>query len=175
MDKKQPDYFLPALIGGVMAGVISAIPFLNCLCCLWVIAGAVLSTYLLIEKTPFHLKTGDGLLVGVLSGVFGGVINAIIEIPFSPLYFNVTKRFLMSMSRFMEELPPEWENLLQMKYQGLSPSFFIFDLLLSCLLFAFFGAIGGLIGYSLFGGRTATGVQNETQAPQNPGDSQPGL
>jgi hypothetical protein len=50
MEKKQPEYLIPALIGGALMGVVSAIPFLNCLCCLWAIAGAVFSFYLLNQK-----------------------------------------------------------------------------------------------------------------------------
>jgi hypothetical protein len=175
MERKQPDYFLPALIGGLLAGVVSAIPFFNCLCCLWVIAGAIFSTYLLAGRTPASLKTGDGLLVGTLSGIFGAIINVILNIPLGPIYLNVTRRFLMSMSRFMEEMPPNWEGLLQMRYRGLSPSLLILDLLLSSVLFAFFGAIGGLIGISLFGRKKESGVHNETKATEDTSNNQPGL
>ncbi len=41
-----PSKMQPALIGGVILGVLSAVPFvnaLNCLCCLWVIAGGVVA------------------------------------------------------------------------------------------------------------------------------------
>lgn len=174
MDRKQPDYFLPALIGGLLGGVVSAIPFLNCLCCLWVSGGAMLSAYLLSERSPTPLRTGDGLLVGVLSGIFGGVIHAVLKVPFGPIYLNTTKRFLMSLSRFVEEMPSNWEEQLQ-AIANLSPSLFILDLLLSCLLFAFFGAIGGLIGISLYGQKTAGGVHNEKKTPQDQSDNQPGL
>lgn len=175
MDKRQPEYFKPALIGGLAAGLIAAIPFFNCLCCLWVIAGAIFASYLLIDRTPFPLKVSDSLLVGVLSGIIGAVINSIVKIPLSPFYFNFSKRFLLSMSRFMEEMPPEWENLLQLKYQGWSPFLFIVNLLLSCVIFALLGGIGGLIGYSLFSRETKPGETNETQASQNTSDRQPGL
>jgi len=56
MEKKQPEYFIPALIGGALMGVASAIPFLNCLCCLWVVAGAIFSFYLFEPENLFPLK-----------------------------------------------------------------------------------------------------------------------
>jgi len=174
MERRQPDYFVPALIGGLLAGVASAIPFLNCLCCLWVIGGAMLSAYLLSERNPAPLRTGDGLLVGVLSGIFGGVIHAILKIPFGPIYLDTSKRFLASLSRFVQEIPSNWEEQLE-TIASLTPSLFVLDLLLSCLLFAFFGAIGGLIGISLYGQKTAGGVQNEKKTAQDQSDNQPGV
>ncbi|HRD01097.1 MAG TPA: hypothetical protein PLP57_00425 [Candidatus Saccharicenans sp.] len=175
MEKKQPEYFVPALIGGALMGVASAIPFINCLCCLWAVAGAGLSFYFLNQKTAFPLKSSDGLLVGALAGVFGGLINALLEIPLSPLYIRIGHRFMSSASKFMKELPPGWEELLQINYQGLDFPSILLSLLLSCLFFAFFGALGGLVGYSLFKKEPPKEIKDETQLPQNPGDSQSSL
>ena len=172
MQTKQPEYFVPALIGGALMGVISAIPFINCLCCLWAVAGAIFSFYLLNQKTTFPLKSSDGLLVGALAGICGGLINALLGIPLSPVYIRIGQRYINSVSRFMKELPPGWEELLQTNYQGFDLPSVLLSLLFSSLFFAFFGAIGGLIGYSLFKKEPPKEVKDETQFPQNPGDSQ---
>jgi len=150
MQTKQPEYFVPALIGGALMGVVSAIPFINCLCCLWAVAGAIFSFYLLNQKTTFPLKSSDGLLVGALAGICGGLINALLEIPLSPVYIRIGQRYINSVSKFMEELPPGLEELLQTNYQGFDLPSVLISLLFSSLFFAFFGAIGGLVGYSLF-------------------------
>jgi len=172
MQTKQPEYFVPALIGGALMGVVSAIPFINCLCCLWAVAGAIFSFYLLNQKTTFPLKSSDGLLVGALAGICGGLINALLGIPLSPVYIRIGQRYINSVSRFMKELPPGWEELLQTNYQGFDLPSVLLSLLFSSLFFAFFGAIGGLIGYSLFKKEPPKEVKDETQFPQNPGDSQ---
>ncbi|MGB9893260.1 MAG: hypothetical protein ACPLRA_02520 [Candidatus Saccharicenans sp.] len=175
MEAKESHYFLPALLGGALAGVASAVPFLNCLCCLWVMAGAVFSCYLLADsarKNSIPFKTNDGLLVGTLSGIFAGIINTFIEIPLAPVYQNVAKRFLESLSKFVEEMPAGWENILQRRSWGFSALFLILNLVLSCLIFGFLGALGGLIGFSLF--KPAPGEKNATPS-QNPGDNQSGL
>ncbi|MCI4445185.1 MAG: hypothetical protein JHC32_04065 [Candidatus Aminicenantes bacterium] len=174
-NKKEPDYFMPALIGGVLAGFISAVPFLNCLCCLWIIAGGILSAYLLSTQKISSFKSGDGLLVGALSGVIGGIVNGLLEIPLSPIYFRITQRFIASLSRFSPQLPPNWQELFQMRPQSWHPSFFILNLLISCLIFGFFGAIGGLIGYSLFVPSKPAGAKNETTPSENQGDHQSSL
>ena len=79
--------FVPALIGGVVAGVLSGIPLLNCLCCLWIIGGAMLSSYLLAKNSPVALSAGDGAIVGAFSGIIAAVVVAILLI-----YFLVIRR-----------------------------------------------------------------------------------
>jgi hypothetical protein len=175
MEKKQPEYFIPALIGGALMGVASAIPFLNYLCCLWVVAGAIFSFYLLNRKTSFLLKSSDGLLVGALAGVIGGLINFLLEIPLTPVNLRIVQRFMTSASKFMKELPPGWDELLKINYQAADFSSILVSLLFSTLFFALFGAIGGLVGYSLFKKEPLKEIKDETSIPQNPGDSQSGF
>jgi len=175
MERKQVDFLAPAGLAGAAVGLISAIPFFNCLCCLWIIAGASFSVYLLVHRSDFPIKSSDALLVGLLTGIVASLVNAALEIPLRPIYVNIFGRFFESMSRFMEELPPEWETLTQMRYEGFNLSFFLLDLLLSSILFSFFGAIGGLIGYSLFGKKKISGENNVQTPPQDYGNHQPGL
>ena len=44
----------PAVLGGLLIGVLSALPFVSMCCCLWVIAGGVLTTYLLQERLTIY-------------------------------------------------------------------------------------------------------------------------
>jgi hypothetical protein len=175
MKLKEKDLFLPALIGGAAAGLASTIPFLHCLCCLWVVAGGVLATYLVFDRTSDKsiLKISDSLTVGALSGLFGAIINSILKIPLTDYYLSWNRRFLESMARFMDELPAGWDSLMQMRYEGFNPFLFLFGLIINGAVFVFLGAIGGLIGYSLF--KTNPGVKNEKTMAQNQSDSQPGL
>ncbi len=176
MARKENDPVLPALVGGALAGILSSIPFFHCLCCLWVLAGGLLATYLASDRalklsTPFQMS--DGLLTGALAGVFGAIISIIIKTPLAGYYLNWNKRFLESLARFVDEMPPGWENWTEISQQGWNPFTFFLNLLLTSVIFAFLGALGGLIGFSLF--KPSTGAKNETQTPQDPGDSQPGL
>ncbi|MCR4409200.1 MAG: hypothetical protein QHH43_00235 [Candidatus Saccharicenans sp.] len=173
---KENDLVMPALVGGALAGILSSIPFFHCLCCLWVLAGGVLATYLLSDrasKQSTSYQVGDGLLTGALSGVFGAVISLIIRIPLAGYFLNWNKRFLESLARFADEMPPGWEKWTEIGQQGWNPFTFFLSLLLTSIIFALLGALGGLIGFSLF--KPSKGAKNETQTPQNPGDSQPGL
>ena len=75
----------PALIGGVILGLLSAllsvVPIANYCCCLWAILGGLLATYLYVKKSPTPVKVGDGAVVGGLAGLIGGIIYLIIAVP----------------------------------------------------------------------------------------------
>src|SRR5688500_19988055 len=70
----------PAVIGGVVLGLLSAIPFVNFVnacCCLWAILGGLLASYLYVKNSPTPVNAGDGAIVGAIAGVVGGLISLI--------------------------------------------------------------------------------------------------
>ena len=71
----------PALIGGVIVGLLSVIPFVNYCCCIWAIGGGVVAGMLYIKASPTPVPTGDGAILGALAGVDGDVIYLIIGLP----------------------------------------------------------------------------------------------
>lgn len=67
-----------------MTGVLSALPIVsagNYCCCLWVVTGGLLSAYLLQQERSDTITAGDGAIVGLLAGVIGAVVQAIVAIP----------------------------------------------------------------------------------------------
>lgn len=73
----------PALLAGLAIGVLSSVPGVNAAnacCCLWVVAGGVLVTYLKQQNTPEPLATSDAALGGLLAGAIGGVIVTLVQI-----------------------------------------------------------------------------------------------
>jgi hypothetical protein len=71
----------PALIGGVIVGLLSAIPMVNYCCCIWAIGGGVVAGLIYIKDSPNPVPTGDGAIVGALAGVVGAIIYLIIGLP----------------------------------------------------------------------------------------------
>ena len=65
----------PALLGGLLIGVLSALPFVGTCCCLWVIAGGVLTTYLLQERSSLPVTAGEASVAGLLAGVIGAFVS----------------------------------------------------------------------------------------------------
>ena len=64
--------FKPALIGGLVAGVLSFIPLLGCVCA---IGGGVIAGYLYIKKAPRIVTAGEGAILGAMAGILSGLIR----------------------------------------------------------------------------------------------------
>jgi hypothetical protein len=71
----------PALLGGLIVGILSSIPLLNYCCCIWGIGGGVLAGFLYIKSSPVPVKVGEGAVIGLLSGIIGAVLYGIIGVP----------------------------------------------------------------------------------------------
>jgi hypothetical protein len=170
MNDNKPNMLTPALIGGAVAGILSGIPFLNCLCCLWIIGGAVLASYLLAKDSPASISSGEGAIVGALAGISAAVVDSLIGIPLHGLNVAVMRRMIERLSEFADEMPSGWENWLGRAGGGVSIAMFLLGLFVSAAIFAALGALGGIIGVSLFGKKKAKGAGI---ASQNPSDRQP--
>lgn len=144
----------PALYGGILIGVLSALPFVsagNCCCCLWVVTGGVLAVYLRQQNSPFAITSAEGALVGLLAGVIGGAIGVILSIPveaaMGPFMRNILDRVISSSPDF----PAEMRDVLERAGQGGSgPMAIAFKLCVSLVAGAVFGMLGGLLGVAIF-------------------------
>jgi hypothetical protein len=76
----------PALLGGLIVGVLSAIPFVNYCCCIWAIGGGAVAGLIYIKGSPTRVPTGDGAMVGALTGLVGALIYLIIGLPIVLLF-----------------------------------------------------------------------------------------
>ena len=151
MNNQRPQMFVPALIGGVVAGVISGIPFFNCLCCLWVIGGAMLASYLLAKNSPVALSAGDGAIVGAFSGIIAAVVHTLVSIPFARITADLMQKALEYLPEYTEEMPQGFENLMRGGGEGTNISLFFLGLVITAIIFALLGVLGGILGISLFG------------------------
>jgi CDP-diglyceride synthetase len=138
----------PAFWGGLFIGVLSALPFvsaLNTCCCVWVIAGGVLTSYLLQESSPAPITAGDGALAGLLAGIIGavlaGVATAVMQGVAGPGSLDQIPP---------GDLPPEVARVFD-QLRDLPPSFWLVGpFVLFLLVFPVFGLLGGLLGVAMF-------------------------
>ncbi|HZY10884.1 MAG TPA: hypothetical protein VFF29_06985 [Bacteroidota bacterium] len=154
----KPDKIIPALYGGVIIGVISAVPFLsiiNCLCCAGVLLGGFMAVY--FYKNNFTPDTmpytaGDCMLVGVIAGVFGAIIDTILSAIILVSIGNIAQEFVLDLLRNMDvEIPEEVWEALEEALSGELTGFVLFlNLVMSMVFFSIFGLLGGLIGYSVY-------------------------
>lgn len=150
MQQQRPEYLTPALVAGAASGVLSGIPLVNCLCCLWIIGGAVLAARMLAARTHGGLTAGDGAIVGALTGIVATLVRAIMEIPFRSLNLEFARRLMEWATQFADDMPSGWDGLLD-RGTGASPGLFFLGLFLSAAMFAALGVLGGIIGVSLSG------------------------
>jgi hypothetical protein len=86
MNNKLVAALLGGLIVGVLSGIFSLIPLVSLCCCLWAIVGGAVAGMIYIKKSPERVSVGDGAMVGALSGVFGGLIYLLINLPVSFIF-----------------------------------------------------------------------------------------
>jgi hypothetical protein len=126
----------PALLGGLIVGVLSAIPIINYCCCIWTLGGGVLAAYLYIQSSPTPVKIGDGAIVGGLAGVIGGVIYFVLSLPIN-IFFGMA-----AMEAQLER------SGIQLPFSGMV--LLIISSLLGAVILAVLTALGGLLGVAIF-------------------------
>jgi hypothetical protein len=171
MIQQRPGMFKPALVCGIAAGVLTAVPLVNCLCCLWIIGGGILAAYLFSKASPASLTPGDGAVLGILTGIVAAVTDSVFSLPFENMNREYVQRFMDQFSQIFEEMPSGWERVLESRAGPISPAWFLLGLLSSALIFGAFGALGGLIGASLFKRKLPPAPPQETpgETLQGPG------
>lgn len=170
MDNK-PGKLVPALIGGGVIGLLSAVPIINfgnCLCCMWVLLGGFLAAYFYQKEFPegVPFQSADGVLVGLLAGVFGALFGTFLN------YFFVAVTGMEYGRDFFEgimesgDIPVEVEDLVGGLFEDgfLSPFFVFIQLLFSIVIDGLFGLIGGAIGASVFKKKKATVKSSENES-----------
>jgi hypothetical protein len=169
----------PALIGGVLLGVCSAIPvvnLLNCVCCAWVIVGGGLAAYLFVKDSGIPVTMGRGVTLGLLTGVFGTVVSTVISLPLRLMMntagMNVMEQMRQALDR-VPNMPPETRQIIEkLAASGnMGIAVFIVGILFSLIINCLFAMAGGAIGVAVFEkrkGGPATMDVPPYQPPSNP-------
>ena len=145
------DKLKPAIIGGVVIGLLSIIPIVNLgnvCCCLWAILGGLLATYLYVKNSAVPASPGDGAILGAMAGAVGAVIIVIIGIPISIVAGGITRALLLSI---MESANPSQAEMVRAQMEaGESIAGAIVNGIILAVLVVIFSTIGGLIGVPVF-------------------------
>lgn len=145
----------PALLGGLVIGVLSALPVIsmgNCLCCLWVILGGLVATYMLQQGQSTAVDLADGALVGVFAGLIGAVVGTALSIPIQWVMGSMGSDTLQRvLDQGGGDMPPEARAVLeQLGRTGVGGALMFAGFLLSLVINAIFGALGGMLGTAIF-------------------------
>jgi hypothetical protein len=145
----------PALLGGLIVGIFSAIhsliPIISLCCCIWSIVGGLLAAFLYIKSSPTPVQMGDGAMVGALAGVVGGIIYVVIYLPIALLW---------GMATMQEQLDRSGVHL---PFSG--SILMVVGSLIGAVCLVVLATLGGVIGTAIFGKNK--GPNAAPPAPQN--------
>ena len=140
----------PALLGGLLIGVLSSLPLvskLNACCCLWVLAGGLLTTYLLQERLTHPVTAGEAAVTGLLAGVIGAVLAAIAGAVMMSLMGGLSASF-DEIPR--EGMPPDFGRVID-RMRGIPSGFwYVIFVVAYLVIFPIFSMLGALLGVAVF-------------------------
>ncbi|MBK7995254.1 MAG: hypothetical protein IPK14_18305 [Blastocatellia bacterium] len=151
----------PALISGVIFGIISVIPLvgaLNCVCCAWLLVCGIVAVKMFISNNPSPVSSSEGATVGALAGAVAGIISNMVS-----WTINIVKMRGASTEQIRQEFEKalsQQPNLTAEQYDqvikimdiilGSLPLFIILFFLVGVIIMTIFGALGGVIGVKIF-------------------------
>lgn len=154
----KPDKVFPILSGGLFLGILSAVPpisYLNCACCVLVIGGGFLTSYLYMKDYPpeqLRVTYGDGALLGLLAGLLGAVVDTIISIPVDFFFGEFRNQEALESLRSAPEIPTHVVDFLtKLMVGGITVVGLLFTLVSGAIIFSLFSMIGGVLGVAILG------------------------
>ncbi len=140
---------VPALLGGLFVGVLSALPFVsvaNC-CCLWIFTGGFLSVYVLQQDEREPVGAAKGAFVGLGAGAIGAFVWLIVSVAIDPIVQPFQQRLVESMAGNARDLPPEVQEIFESLSQpSAAATRFAVGFLAQLFMGLVFSTLGGLVG-----------------------------
>ena len=146
-----PAKLQPALLGGLFIGVLSALPFIsaaNLCCCLWIVSGGGLASYLARQDHPGSLTPGDGASIGLQAGTIGAIVHLIVSVPLTILMAPLQRRLLEQFLDQAQNVPPEIRDVIEQFEPAVGGFAFMFVAML--ILGAIFASLGGFLATIVF-------------------------
>ena len=150
----------PALIGGLVIGVLSSLPLIsagNICCCMWVVAGGAVAAYLLQQNQTAPIAPGDGALVGLFAGLIGACVGFVISVPLSLMMAPMQQAMMQRVLENAGDMPPAARQFLENFSAPRTAAGFLGQLAVRVVFFGFtlvvwsiFSTLGGLLGAAIF-------------------------
>lgn len=141
-----------ALLGGLFTGILSALPIVsmgNC-CCLWILGGGALASYLDHQSLGRPTTTGRGALVGLAAGGVSAFVWLMASLMLDPLIGPMQQRVIEEFLRIASDVPPEVRESLESMGQGRSAFGYLGGFVFMLFIGGVFSAIGGALAAAFF-------------------------
>lgn len=149
----NPSKTQPALLGGLVIGVLSALPVVNVAncCCAWILFGGALAAYLMQQNHPDPTGVGDGAIAGLLAGIVGSFVWLVITIPISSMLAPFQSQMMERALRNATGMAPEARAFLEGLSTGPAVGLgLVFSFVVMLFISSLFGMVGGLFGAMMF-------------------------
>jgi hypothetical protein len=180
----KPSKWRAALFGGVAIGLISGIPVLslvNCCCCAGILGGGIFTYYLYTKEHTegmIPLESSDGLILGIMAGLIGAFVQAVIHGFLLVLFAGVQQELMRNiMDKIIDRLEKSGgfpnDAVDQMRDQidkSMKESSTMWgvmlNLFMSLIIYPIFAMLGGLLGYGIFKPKKPQQMQPTPTSPQ---------
>jgi hypothetical protein len=155
----RPGKFVPGLIGGAIAGILSLIAgflspevfiIFSFFCVVWAFLGGAVASNLYIKRSPVPVRTGEGAVLGVIAGAIGAAIYLILD---TPIAYSIHGDYIQMVANQQPE-------------KISAGAFFALSGLTGAVTILGFSIIGGLVGVPMFEKRKG---YNANMPPPPPG------
>ncbi len=167
------DWKTPALIGGVVSGILSVIPvvnFANCCFCAWLVLGGAVASKMLIDRAPRPVRNGEGAQIGLVAGLIATGIYVVVNLLMivAGIGEGMQRRVLEGLRERVAD--PEFQRMMEQIIEqsanqtaaqqliGAIPVLIVFG-----IFYIGFSTLGGLLGVALFEKR-----RGQSPPPQQP-------
>jgi hypothetical protein len=131
-------------------GTLSALPIIsagNICCCLWVVSGGLVASYVLQQNDALPVTPGDGALVGLLAGLTGALIYLTLSIPISILMGPMELLIMERLAQLSGTMPPDFRGYMGGIGRGIG---LLLGFILMLFLGSMFSTLGGILGVAIF-------------------------
>ena len=151
-----------ALLTGLIAALLTAMPYVGFGCCLWMLGTGALAVGLYQRRVPaVYVTPGMGMRIGALSGTIAFVVTAFWSV-FQFIRDNQQFRsvFTEQMEKTISSNPdPRAQEIMRHFMNNLNTpqglaTFFVLILIIMAVVFVIISAAGGALGASMFGRRS---------------------
>lgn len=155
------------LLGGLFIGVLSALPAVNCCCCLWIVCGGVLAAYLDQQNDPRPITAGRGAWNGFLAGVIGAVVWLVVSMALDVVLAPMRERLASELIRVARDMPPDARAALE-SIGASSSAGYIFNFIVLLCAGGILSTLGGILGAAFFRNDVPPAVGGPVQPPPLP-------
>jgi hypothetical protein len=163
------DKMKAAITGGAIAGILSAIPFVNFVnicCCAWAILGGLLAAHLYVKGAQTPATPADGATLGAIAGAVTAAIYLVIGVPLGFVVGSTMLSFLTDLVSRSD--PAQAEALRRQMEASQNIGSAIMNGLIGAVLLFIFSTLGGLLGVQLFEKRKGGGGGGGGGIPSTP-------